>query len=74
MAENGGKWQKMDFRVFYAVIIEVAGQAMAENGLKWVAAVIWQEMDFRVFLVVAIEVEKRRSGKNGRKWSKMAGN
>ena len=41
IAENGRKWQKMDFRVFYAVIIEVAGQAMAENGLKWVAAVIW---------------------------------
>ena len=41
MAENGRKWSKMDFRVFYAVIIEVAGQAMAENGLKWVAAVIW---------------------------------
>ena len=38
MAENGGKlisagkWQKMDFRVFCAMAIKVAGQATAENG------------------------------------------
>ena len=44
-----GKWQEMDFRVLYVVVIEVARQAMAEKGKKWVATGKWQEMDFRVF-------------------------
>ena len=44
MAENGrkwifaGKWQEMDFRVFYVTVVEVTRKAMvkmAENGRKW---------------------------------------
>ena len=40
-AGNGRKWQEMDFRVFYAVVIEVTRKTMAkmvkkvENGRKW---------------------------------------
>ena len=39
--KNGRKRQKMDFCVFRVVVIEVARQAMAENGRKW------SIMDFR---------------------------
>ena len=62
MVENGRQWQRIDFRVFLVVVIEVTRKTMAEmaeNGRKRVAAGKWQEMDFRVFHVVAIEVEKK---------------
>ena len=41
MVENGrkwvaaGKWQKMDFRVFYVVAIEVEKRRSGKNGGKW---------------------------------------
>ena len=73
MVENGRKWvaaviwQEMDFRVLYAVVIEVTRktmikmaengrkwQAMAENGRKLISAVIWQEMDFRVLYAIPL--------------------
>ena len=48
MAGNGRKWQKIDFRVFHVVAIEVekGGQVkMVENGRKW------SKIDFRGYLV-----------------------
>ena len=35
MVENGRQWQRIDFRVFLVVVIEVTRKTMAENGLKW---------------------------------------
>ena len=77
MVENGRQWQRIDFRVFLVVVIEVTRKTMAEmaeNGRKRVAAGKWQEMDFRVFHVVAIEVARQAMAENGRKWPKMVEN
>ena len=41
VVENGrkwisaGKWQEMDFRVFYVTVVEVTRKAMEGNGRKW---------------------------------------
>ena len=38
MVENGRKWQRIDFRAFHVMVIEVTRKTMAEmaeNGGKW---------------------------------------
>ena len=65
MAENGRKWQEMDFRVFLVVVIEVTRKTIAEMVENRSQVKIddicqkWQEMDFRVFCVVVIEVARK---------------